>query len=127
MGGGPGGDGTGVDTGSLFWAVVMSAFAGTFVYIDYHGQSLAIFFFDSIRWYPIRVSHINIFIVQLNWPINDRYDTGTIGGVIAMTDWLEVFGKVNPAPLAGQSPLYLPTNDKSLVVCNCLFIALDLF
>ena len=28
MGGGPGGSGAGVDSKSLFWAIVMSAFAG---------------------------------------------------------------------------------------------------
>jgi len=78
MGGGPGGDGTGVDTGSLFWAVVMSAFAA----------------FGGILF---------------------GYDTGTIGGVIAMTDWLETFGKIDPTK-SGVDALYLPTNDKSLVV-----------
>ncbi|PPQ77164.1 hypothetical protein CVT25_010792 [Psilocybe cyanescens] len=39
------------------------------------------------------------------------YDTGTIGGVIAMDDWLHVFGKFDPT-----LKFYIPTNDKSLVV-----------
>ncbi|KAH9482118.1 Major facilitator-type transporter ecdD [Psilocybe cubensis] len=39
------------------------------------------------------------------------YDTGTIGGVIAMDDWLHLFGKFDPT-----LNWYIPTNDKSLVV-----------
>jgi len=39
------------------------------------------------------------------------YDTGTIGGVIAMEDWLHTFGKHDPT-----LGYYLATNDKSLVV-----------
>ncbi|KAF8325905.1 general substrate transporter, partial [Cantharellus anzutake] len=39
------------------------------------------------------------------------YDTATIGGVIAMKDWLDVFGSHDPS--IGQ---YLGTNHKSLVV-----------
>ncbi|PPQ96345.1 hypothetical protein CVT26_005029 [Gymnopilus dilepis] len=42
------------------------------------------------------------------------YDTGTIGGCIAMTDWLETFGKFDPTP--NGLGWYIPTNDKSLVV-----------
>jgi hypothetical protein len=41
------------------------------------------------------------------------YDTGTIGGVIAMSDWLKTFGKINPTDATAH---YLPTNNKSLVV-----------
>jgi len=40
------------------------------------------------------------------------YDTGTIGGIIAMEDWLKVFGKTDPDTLMRV----IPTNDKSLVV-----------
>ena len=47
------------------------------------------------------------------------YDTGTIGGVIAMRDWLNTFGKYNVSVPGGR---YLPTNDKSLVVRHiCYF------
>ncbi|RDB19992.1 putative glucose transporter rco-3 [Hypsizygus marmoreus] len=74
MGGGPGGTGDGVDSGSLFWAIVMSAFAA----------------FGGILF---------------------GYDTGTIGGIIAMDDWLSVFGSFDET----LGP-YLPTNDQSLVV-----------
>ncbi|KAK7053785.1 putative glucose transporter rco-3 [Favolaschia claudopus] len=46
------------------------------------------------------------------------YDTGTIGGVIAMQDWLDVFGTFDSTGQLGQSTkgMYLPTKDKSLVV-----------
>jgi len=43
------------------------------------------------------------------------YDTGTIGGVIAMDDWLRTFGVFDES-FAPALPYYLPTNDKSLVV-----------
>jgi sugar porter (SP) family MFS transporter len=46
------------------------------------------------------------------------YDTGTIGGVIAMDDWLHTFGTFQanlPAGL-GSNDYFLPTNRKSLVV-----------
>jgi len=46
------------------------------------------------------------------YSLNFSYDTGTIGGVIAMQDWLETFGKYDPT-----LNWYIPTNDKSLVVC----------
>ncbi|KAF9515075.1 hypothetical protein BS47DRAFT_1381619 [Hydnum rufescens UP504] len=39
------------------------------------------------------------------------YDTGTIGGVIAMQDWLQTFGSYSPS-----LNYYLATNNKSLVV-----------
>ncbi|KIM38716.1 hypothetical protein M413DRAFT_75786 [Hebeloma cylindrosporum] len=39
------------------------------------------------------------------------YDTGTIGGIIAMDDWLHTFGKFD-----SSLGYYLATNDKSLVV-----------
>ncbi|KAG2360202.1 monosaccharide importer [Suillus spraguei] len=80
MPGGPGGSGTGVATGSLFWAVIMSAFAA----------------FGGIVF---------------------GYDTGTIGGIIAMPDWLTTFGVYDPS--AASTPgvnYYLPTANKSLVV-----------
>lgn len=80
MPGGPGGSGTGVATGSLFWAIIMSAFAA----------------FGGILF---------------------GYDTGTIGGVIAMSDWLTTFGVYDPS--ASTTPgvnYYLPTANKSLVV-----------
>lgn len=41
------------------------------------------------------------------------YDTGTIGGIIAMDDWLRTFGRYDPT---GKLGFYLATNDKSLVV-----------
>lgn len=74
MGGGPGGNGAGVESKSLFWAIIMSAFAA----------------FGGILF---------------------GYDTGTIGGVIAMSDWVETFGKYD-----SSIGWYLPTNDSSLVV-----------
>ncbi|KAG6852754.1 hypothetical protein C0991_009332 [Blastosporella zonata] len=74
MAGGPGGSGNGVDSNSLFWAVVMSGFAA----------------FGGILF---------------------GYDTGTIGGIIAMDDWLHLFGKYDDT-----LKWYLPTNDQSLVV-----------
>ncbi|KAG2356514.1 monosaccharide importer [Suillus spraguei] len=86
MPGGPGGSGTGVATGSLFWAIIMSAFAGTVVIL--YSQVLTL-----------------------------KYDTGTIGGVIAMSDWLTTFGVYDPS--ASTTPgvnYYLPTANKSLVV-----------
>lgn len=76
MAGGPGGSGGGVESASLLWAIVMSAFAG----------------FGGILF---------------------GYDTGTIGGIIAMDDWLRTFGRYDPT---GQLGFYLATNDKSLVV-----------
>ncbi|KJA21016.1 hypothetical protein HYPSUDRAFT_42600 [Hypholoma sublateritium FD-334 SS-4] len=39
------------------------------------------------------------------------YDTGTIGGIIAMDDWLQTFGSFD-----STLGYYLPTKDKSLVV-----------
>jgi len=45
------------------------------------------------------------------------YDTGTIGGIIAMPDWLNTFGVYDPSqPDLGVNGHYLPSNDKSLVV-----------
>ncbi|KAJ7717619.1 monosaccharide importer [Mycena maculata] len=41
------------------------------------------------------------------------YDTGTISGVIAMTDWLDTFGTVDTT---GSLGTYLKTSNKSLVV-----------
>ncbi|KAG1806982.1 monosaccharide importer [Suillus subaureus] len=80
MGGGPGGSGTGVATGSLFWAIIMSAFAA----------------FGGILF---------------------GYDTGTIGGVIAMDDWLTTFGVYDPSSANTTGfDYYLPTAHKSLVV-----------
>ena len=47
-----------------------------------------------------------------------RYDTGTIGGVIAMEDWLETFGSFEAGLPASQgvNGFFIPTNRKSLVV-----------
>ncbi|KAJ7123202.1 general substrate transporter [Mycena epipterygia] len=46
------------------------------------------------------------------------YDTGTIGGVIAMQDWLNVFGEFDPTHVLGKQTngMFLRTADKSLVV-----------
>ncbi|KAJ6579571.1 monosaccharide importer [Mycena vulgaris] len=46
------------------------------------------------------------------------YDTGTIGGVIAMQDWLNIFGEFDPTGVLGTKTqgMYLRTSDKSLVV-----------
>ncbi|KAJ7440130.1 monosaccharide importer [Mycena latifolia] len=46
------------------------------------------------------------------------YDTGTIGGAIAMTDWLETFGTYDPTGVLGTATNnhYLKTSNKSLVV-----------
>jgi len=74
MAGGPGGDGGGVSTASLAWAIIISAFAA----------------FGGILY---------------------GYDTGTIGGVIAMENWLETF-----ATFDSSLGWYIKTNDKSLVV-----------
>ncbi|KAF8967509.1 general substrate transporter [Flammula alnicola] len=74
MAGGAGGTGGGIESSSLLWAIIMSAFAG----------------FGGILF---------------------GYDTGTIGGVIAMNDWLQTFGKFD-----SSLGFYIPTNDKSLVV-----------
>ncbi|KAF8801538.1 monosaccharide importer [Phlegmacium glaucopus] len=81
MAGGPGGTGAGVESESLLWAIIMSAFAA----------------FGGILF---------------------GYDTGTIGGVIAMGDWLKVFGVFQPGlpDGLGVDDHYLPTNNKSLVV-----------
>ncbi|KJA21011.1 hypothetical protein HYPSUDRAFT_42596 [Hypholoma sublateritium FD-334 SS-4] len=80
MAGGAGGTGGGIETASLLWAVIMSAFAG----------------FGGILF---------------------GYDTGTIGGVIAMDNWLENFGKFDISLIDnGNNGWFIPTNDKSLVV-----------
>jgi len=81
MAGGPGGTGAGIQSESLAWAIIMSAFAA----------------FGGILF---------------------GYDTGTIGGVIAMTDWLDTFGtfQANLPSTLGSNDHYLPTNRKSLVV-----------
>ncbi|KAJ6544234.1 monosaccharide importer [Mycena capillaripes] len=46
------------------------------------------------------------------------YDTGTIGGVIAMQDWLNTFGSFDPTGVLGSKTngFYVKTSDKSLVV-----------
>jgi sugar porter (SP) family MFS transporter len=46
------------------------------------------------------------------------YDTGTIGGIIAMDDWLKAFGTYDATGTLGLATngYYLPANDKSLVV-----------
>jgi SP family sugar:H+ symporter-like MFS transporter len=81
MAGGPGGTGDGIQSDSLAWAIIMSAFAA----------------FGGILF---------------------GYDTGTIGGIIAMEDWLATFGTFQenlPAGL-GANNFFLPINQKSLVV-----------
>jgi MFS family permease len=49
-------------------------------------------------------------------------------GVIAMQDWLNVFGQFDPTGTLGQKTngMYLATADKSLVVC-LFFLSLDSF
>lgn len=42
-----------------------------------------------------------------------RYDTGTIGGIIAMDDWLKTFGTHDEV---GNLGYYLATDNQSLVV-----------
>jgi sugar porter (SP) family MFS transporter len=81
MAGGPGGTGAGVQSDSIAWAIIMSAFAA----------------FGGILF---------------------GYDTGTIGGVIAMGDWLKVFGtfQLDLPPNIGVDNYFIPTNHKSLVV-----------
>lgn len=55
-----------------------------------------------------------------------RYDTGTIGGVIAMQDWLQTFGKFDNSLLDnGNLGFYIPTNDKSLVVSSSVVVCLE--
>jgi hypothetical protein len=50
----------------------------------------------------------------------NRYDTGTIGGIIAMEDWLATFGtfELNLPTGLGAGNYFLPTNRKSLVVSH---------
>jgi sugar porter (SP) family MFS transporter len=81
MAGGPGGTGAGIQSESLAWAIIMSAFAA----------------FGGILF---------------------GYDTGTIGGIIAMGDWLKTFGTFQPNLPAniGVNDYFIPTNRKSLVV-----------
>jgi sugar porter (SP) family MFS transporter len=81
MAGGPGGTGAGIQSESLAWAIIMSAFAA----------------FGGILF---------------------GYDTGTIGGVIATTDWLDTFGtyQANLPSTLGSNDHFLPTDRKSLVV-----------
>lgn len=62
---------------------------------------------------PLVVSSLTKFVLT-------SYDTGTIGGIIAMQDWLETFGKFDGTP--NGLGWYIPTNEKSLVVrLNFLF------
>nr|CAD1814654.1 monosaccharide transporters [uncultured fungus] len=79
MAGGPGGSGDGVNSRSLFWSIIMSAFAA----------------FGGILF---------------------GYDTGTIGGIIVIQDWLQLFGKFDPTPPPTGLGWYIPTNQQSLVV-----------
>ena len=96
MAGGPGGSGEGVSSNSALWTIVMSAFAGVY------------FFFFAASPSLIRVS-------PAFGGILFGYDTGTIGGIIAMDDWLTTFGAFD-----SSLGYYLPTKDKSLVVCLLL-------
>ena len=48
------------------------------------------------------------------------YDTGTISGIIAMADWLKLFGKICPPDIINTTSCtkgyYLPSSRQSLVV-----------
>ncbi|KAF8328344.1 uncharacterized protein EI90DRAFT_3155738 [Cantharellus anzutake] len=93
MAGGPGGAVGGLgglDNDSLLWTIIMAP-----------SPRLVVFSLGKVQ-------HSLHFPIA---PILRPYDTGTIGGVIAMKDWLNVFGSYDPS--IGQ---YLKTNDKSLVV-----------
>jgi len=91
MGGGPGGAGGGVNSQSILWAAIMSAFAGTvFSLLQPSSSSHSPTAFGGILF---------------------GYDTGTIGGIIAMEDWLKNFGSFD-----SSIGYYLPTNNSSLVV-----------
>ena len=83
--------------GSLTWA----AFQRSVVF--YSGLSIHSCFTHSQR---------------LNHTLGYRYDTGTIGGIIAMEDWLATFGtfQLNLPANLGVNNYYLPVNQKSLVV-----------
>lgn len=72
----------------------------------------------SLWWYSFRVSALfNPFIFATLISVNS-YDTGTIGGIIAMDDWLKNFGTFDSTGTLGlqTNGYYLPANDKSLVV-----------
>jgi len=102
MAGGAGGTGEGITTASLAWSIIMASFAA-------FGGIL----FGSVFGYPLcrRLS-----LIIFSSPFC-RYDTGTIGGVIAMEDWLTTFGTFSTDPVAGAvNNHYLAANDKSLVV-----------
>ena len=91
MGGGPGGAGGGVNSQSILWAAIMSVFAGTvFSLLQSSSASNSPTAFGGILF---------------------GYDTGTIGGIIAMEDWLKNFGSYD-----SSIGYYLPTNNTSLVV-----------
>ncbi|KAG1779900.1 hypothetical protein EV702DRAFT_1194655 [Suillus placidus] len=77
----------------------MSAFAGTVVLPH----------FKSLHYYTLDIQLLVVFS-------SDRY-LGTIGGVIAMPDWLTTFGVYDPTPANTTGFVYyLPTAHKSLVV-----------
>ncbi|KAG5336008.1 hypothetical protein C0989_012316 [Termitomyces sp. Mn162] len=107
MAGGPGGDGAGVESKSLFWSVVMSAFAGTYFHFSCCFFELTCLE-QSFWWHSLRLgSHFDDLAPQ-------SYDTGTIGGIMVMTDWLQLFGIFDTS---GENlGWYLPTPDQSLVV-----------
>ncbi|KAF8173800.1 monosaccharide importer [Mycena galopus ATCC 62051] len=94
MAGGPSGTAEGVSNASLAWA------------------RLAVYSLGKLLMNPAQLLLPNVD------PEPYRYDTGTIGGVIAMQDWLNVFGTFDPTHQLGQDTnfMYLPTSDKSLVV-----------
>jgi hypothetical protein len=98
-GGAAGGTGGGISTASLAWSIIMASFAafGGILFGSASSASLC-----AIN------PHLMLY----------RYDTGTIGGVIAMEDWLTTFGtfttETNIAGAVNQH--YLAANNKSLVV-----------
>ena len=83
--------------------------------VHHHG------FIRCLWWHPLRVSLLPFSYAPILSSFY-RYDTGTIGGVIAMEDWLTTFG--TPTTLTGVAGEvnghYLAANNKSLVVCPSL-------
>jgi|SRR5882762_706433 len=98
-GGAAGGTGGGISTASLAWSIIMASFAafGGILF----GSASSIFLRTLCPHLLLR-----------------RYDTGTIGGIIAMEDWLVTFGTpTNLTGVAGEvNGHYLAANNKSLVV-----------
>ena len=55
MAGGPGGTGDGIQSDSLVWAIIMSAFAGESPQLMSELVGRLTWAPSSVRWYPIRV------------------------------------------------------------------------